>query len=143
VKASRRLICGLAVVAALGASVAPARSGVSAAQPHALMLLINGKQLPITLFNGSDHYTPIAAGKLRVEARWQTDLRGTGYRVVISTTEPEEQTYRTCTAGTSCLVSQRVPIVRKEEMSWTVKVIKVQAHHITVLGGFMVCLVGR
>ena len=144
-RGSRTANAALALVAALCASAwlaAPASSRASA-QPHALMLLINGKQLPITLFNGSDHYTAITSGRLRVEARWQGDLRGSGYRVVISTTEPELKTFRTCTAGTSCLVSQLVPIVHKEEMSWTVKVIKVQTHHITVLGGFMVCLVGR
>ena len=107
------------------------------------MLLVNGRQWPITLFNGEDRYTAIRPGRLRVEARWKTKLQGTGYRVVISTTEPIARTYRTCTTGTSCLVAQTVPILNKQEMSWTVKVVKVQPHHITVLGGFMVCLVGR
>jgi hypothetical protein len=144
VRVSRQAICGFTLVAALCGSVAiaaPAQSAVSA-QPHALRLLMNGKQLPITRFGAPDHYIPVSARKLRVEALWQGNLQGTGYRVVITTTEPTTRTWRTCTSGTSCLVPQQVPIVKGEEMSWTVRIMKVQPHFIKILSGFMVCLAG-
>lgn len=134
---------GLALLAALCAALllaAPAESGPVSAKPHALKLLINGKQLPITPFAGPDRYNPINASSLRVEARWLTSLTGTGYKVVISTTEPTTRTWRTCSTGTSCLVSRRVPMLKGEEMSWTVRIMKVQPHLVRVLGGFMVCL---
>lgn len=131
------------LVAVLCASVwvaAPASSAVSA-KPSALKLLINGKQLPITPFAGPDRYNKIKAGNLRVVARWKSSITGTGYRVVISTTEPYQWTYRTCTTGTSCAVPKLVPILHGQEMSWTVRIMKVRYHQITILGGFMVCLV--
>jgi hypothetical protein len=132
----------LTLVAALCASawlVAPARSA-AAAQPHALKLLMNGKRLPITPFGGPDYYNPITASKLRVQARWKGDLRGTGYKVVISTTEPTVHTYRTCSTGTSCLVPKLVPVQNGEQMSWIVRIMKVKPHFVKIVGGFMVCL---
>lgn len=143
VRVSRKPIYGLLLVAALFASVwlaAPAQSA-SVSGPSALKLLINGKKLPITPFSGPDRYNPIKVSKLRVEARWLGSLTGTGYRVVITTTEPTTRTWRTCTTGTSCLVSQQVPILKGEEMSWTVRIMKVKPHFVKILGGFMVCLV--
>jgi hypothetical protein len=134
----------LTLVAGLGASAvlaAPARSDF-VIEPHGLKLLINGKQLPKTPFGGPDRYTPIKASKLTVEARWQGNLRGTGYKVQISTTEPEVHLYRTCSAGTSCLVPQQVPIFKGEEMSWTVRIAQIKPHYTKILSGFMVCLNG-
>lgn len=75
-----------------------------------------------------------------MQARWLGNLQGTGYKVVISTNEPTARTYRTCTTGTSCLVPKLVSIAHGQEMSWTVRIIKVQQHVTTILGGFMVCL---
>ena len=143
VRGSRRTICGLTLLAAFCACVAVAApaSGTVAAKPHALKLLINGKQLPITPFAGPDRYNPIKASKLRVEARWQGSLTNTGYKVVITTTEPHTRTWRTCSTGTSCLVGKQVPILNGEEMSWTVRIMKVKPHLTQILAGFMVCLV--
>jgi hypothetical protein len=143
VRVPRQAIGGFALLATLCASVliaAPAPAAVTATTPHALRLLINGKQLPITPFGGPDRYNPIKATKLSVEARWKTSLTGTGYRVVITTTEPTTRTWRTCTTGTSCVVPQQVPMLKGEEMSWTVRVMKVKPHFVKILGGFMVCL---
>ncbi len=85
VRHSRRVICGLTLVAALGAAVAvaaPAHSAAVSTKPHALKLLINGKQLN---------------------------------KVVISTTEPSTRTWRTCSTGTSCSVSSwTVRILKKK-----------------------------
>ena len=138
------MVCALALLAALGASLvlaAPARSDF-VIEPHGLKLLINGKQLPKTPFGGPDRYTPIKASKLQVEARWQGNLKGTGYKVVISTTEPDLRTYRTCSIGTRCVVPQQVPIFKGEEMSWTVKIAQIKPHYTKILSGFMVCLNG-
>src|SRR6266568_9406013 len=108
------------MLAALCASVfvaAPAQSASVVTKPHALKLLINGKRLPITPFSGPDRYNPIKAGRLRVLAKWQGSLTGTGYKVVISTTKPAVRTYRTCSTGTSCLVLKRAAIANGAEMS--------------------------
>jgi hypothetical protein len=122
----------------VSASAHPARVS---AKPHALKLLINGKQLPITPFSGPDRYNPISAGKLRVQARWLGSITGTGYKVVISTTEPTTRTWRTCTTGTSCLVPKLASINHGQEMSWTVRIMKVRTHQVQVVSGFMVCLI--
>jgi hypothetical protein len=132
-----------AVLLALGWAAAPSRGEASRAlvRPHALKLLINGRQLPITPFQGPDRYTPISTGKLRVEARWTGEARGSGYYVHVYTTEPAIRNFRTCFAGTSCLVRQSVPISAGEEMSWTVKIERLKDH--ALVSGFMVCLVGK
>jgi hypothetical protein len=135
---------GLTLSVALLASAvlaAPARPAFIIL-PHGLQLLINGKQLPKTPFSGPDRYTPIKASKLQVVARWKGDLRGTGYKVVIRTTEPDKRTYRTCSTGTSCPLRQRVPILKGEEMSWTVTIEQQKPHVTKILSGFMVCLNG-
>jgi hypothetical protein len=140
---SRKVICGLTLLAAVSAAVwiaAPAESA-GAAKPHALKLLINGKKLPITRFGGTDIYNPIKASTLRVVARWTGSLTGTGYRVQISTTEPMQRTWRTCKTGTSCAVRQLVPIHKGQEFSWTVRMVYVKPHLYRVVAGFMVCLV--
>jgi hypothetical protein len=104
--------------------------------------LFNGKRLPITpLMGGTDNYVNIRTGRLRVEARWTTNARGTGYRVQISTTEPQARDYASCSTGTSCLVGIRVPIVVGQEMSWSVKILKTRTNK--VVAGFKVCLVGH
>ena len=142
-KVHRQTIWGLSLLAALCVSVwiaAPARSAAVSAKPKTLKLLINGKQLPITPFGGPDKYNPITAGKLHVQAKWQGSLTGTGYQVVISTTEPTVRTWRTCKTGTSCLVNSTVPIANGEEMSWTVRMMKKKTHFVQVVAGFMVCL---
>ena len=137
------MICGLTLVSTLCASVflaAPAHSAAVSAQPHALQLLINGKQLPITPFAGPDRYNPITAGKLSVVAKWKTKLQGTGLKVVISTTEPIVRTWRTCSTGTSCVVPSQVAILNGEQMSWIVRLMEVKRHYVKILSGFMVCL---
>ena len=83
VKVSRQAVLGLTLLAPLGATVAiaaPAHSAGVSTKPHALKLLINGKQLRITQFNGTDYYNPIKASTLHVAARWKGSLSGTGYR---------------------------------------------------------------
>src|ERR1041385_3238551 len=105
------LALAAASFAALTAAVAPSDGGPlarRAARPHNLKLLINGKRLAITpLTSSADNYVGTPAGKLRVEARWTTDARGTGYYIVISTTEPLLKEWARCSTGTSCLVSKR------------------------------------
>jgi len=111
-------------------------------RPHNIKVLINGKRFAIAaLVGGADNYLPINAGRLRVEARWQGNARGSGYYVVISTTEPQRRDYKTCSAGTSCLVSQKAQILAGQEMTWTVRIIKTQGKRLAA--GFKVCLVGR
>ncbi len=139
----RLAISSFALIATLCASAVllatPAHSAATS-QPHALKLLINGKQLPITPFTGPDHYNSIAASKLRVQAKWQGSLTGSGYKIEISTTEPTLRTWKTCSTGTSCLVAGQVPIVNGEQMSWTVRLLISKHHFIKIISGFMVCL---
>ena len=133
----------MTVLAALGGAVAiaaPAHSAAVSTKPQALKLLINGKQLRITQFNGADYYNPIKASTLHVTARWKGSLSGTGYKVVISTTEPSVRTWRTCSTGTSCPVNKSVPILKGQEFSWTVRILKKKGRVLTIVGGFMVCL---
>lgn len=141
-RSTRKASWGLALVATLCASVwlaAPASAKATAA-PHALKLLINGKQLPLTPFAGPDHYNAITASKLRVVARWKGSLTGTDYKVQISTTEPTVRTWRTCSTGTSCAIPGQVPILKGEQMSWIVR-LEIKRHHfVKLLGGFMICL---
>jgi hypothetical protein len=129
----------------LALSVTPIRGEPLAPRvdrPHDLKLLVNGKRLPITpLMGGTDKYTEIPAGRLRVEARWTTNARGTGYRVQISTTEPQARDYASCSTGTSCLVAIRVPILVGQEMSWSVKILKTRTNKL--VAGFKVCVYGR
>jgi hypothetical protein len=141
VRGSRHTIFGFTLLAALGASVLLAASAHSAAvtKPHALKLLINGKQLRITAFGGTDYYNPIKASKLRVIAKWKGSLTG-GYKVQITTTEPHAKVWRTCSSGTSCAVRQQVPMFKGEQMSWTVRLLIKKPHFVKVVAGFMVCL---
>jgi hypothetical protein len=139
------LVLAAASFVAFAPAVTPVRGepfGVGVDRPHDLKLLINGKRLAITPLKATtDNYVPIRAGRLRVEARWTTNARGTGYRVQISTTEPQARDYASCSTGTSCLVGIRVPILVGQEMSWSVKILKTRTNGLAA--GFKVCLVGR
>jgi hypothetical protein len=140
-------LLGLAAASfvALAPAVTPVHGeslGLAVDRPHNLKLLINGKRLAITRLNATtDNYVPIRARSLRVEARWTTNARGTGYRVQISTTEPQARDYASCSTGTSCLVGITVPILVGQEMSWSVKILKTRTNKL--LSGFKVCLVGH
>jgi hypothetical protein len=71
VRVTKQGIWALTLLAALGAAVAvasPADSAAGSTKPHALKLLINGKQLRITPFGGPDYYNPIKASTLHVAA---------------------------------------------------------------------------
>lgn len=108
-------------------------------RPRAVKLLINGKRLPITpLESTADDYIDIPAGKLRVEAVWTTDARGTGYQVAISNSQPPVD--ERCSSGTSCLVPAKVPILIGQEMTWVVKILTTRGQKLVT--GFRVCLAG-
>jgi hypothetical protein len=127
------------------AAVAPVQGeprALGAQRPHNLKLLFNGKRLAMTsLTSSTDNYVSVPDRRLRVEARWTTDARGTGYRVVISTTEPQLRQYASCSTGTSCIVSKRVALLAGQEMSWSVTILKIRGNNL--VGGFKVCLIGR
>jgi hypothetical protein len=131
-----------ASVATFGSAITPSRGGVraTAPRPHNVKLLINGKRWHLDTLNGGDNYIDIRARKLRVEARWQTDARGTGYYVLISTSEPVSKDLARCSSGTSCLVPKRVPIAFNQEMTLTVKVLKRPSD--MVAAAFKACLNG-
>jgi hypothetical protein len=146
VRIRRQTILGFTLFAALCASIsiaAPARSAAVSTKPRALKLLINGKQRPITLFGSQDHYTPIKAKKLRVVARWKGSLTGSGYRIQITTSDPVTRTWRLCTTGTSCSVRQQPTILKNQQYSWLVRVVRGKRPRVTIVNGFMVCLIGN
>ena len=82
-----------------------------------VQFLVNGVSKPLSEFFGTtDTYLPVAAGTLRVEARWRPDAGLLGYTVAISTTGPKAKQYARCRRGTSCPVPQAVPILANQEM---------------------------
>ncbi len=132
----------LALATAPSGQSRPARIvSPSALRPHALKLLLNGKRWPLELLSGPDNYVGIPSGKLRVEARWQTDARGTGYYVQIATGEPLVRELARCSRGTSCVVPKTVPITKSQELTFTVKVVKTRGNK--VVAGYRACLDGR
>jgi hypothetical protein len=147
------LATATAVASGCGSSASSARStssssaptvkqaGPSGKRPHALEFLINGKRFPIVpIVGGPDDYAAFRARTMKAEARWTTDAGGTGYQVVISTAEPDEQNYATCSTGTSCRVAQGVPIAVGHEFSWNVKVVRTSDSR--TVAGYKVCLMG-
>jgi hypothetical protein len=127
--------------AAKSSSKEPSAARTTPPRPHTLQVFINGKRRRTTrLTGGVDTYLPVRVGGMRVVARWQTNARGTGYHVKISTSEPRVRTYATCFSGTSCRVATAVRIKASEEMSWLVRVIKTREKR--VVAGVRVCLVG-
>jgi hypothetical protein len=110
-------------------------------RPQEIELLINGKRQKITPLTGGDDYVGTPVGKLKAVARWATDARGTGYYVVLATTQPKKQTHATCRTGTTCSAPQAMPIGVDEEMTWEVRVVTVKGDR--VVDGAKVCLVGR
>jgi hypothetical protein len=60
---------------------------------------------------------------------------------VISTAEPRQQVYATCTTGTTCNATRREPIRDDQEVSWKLELVTTQGEK--VVTGFKVCLVGR
>jgi hypothetical protein len=100
-RVTRQTICGLTLVASLGASAwlaTPAGSAVSA-RPHGLTLLINGKKLPITPFSGPDRYNPIKATTLRVKALWKGSLASTSLTSCLPEPPQPAMTATTATAA--------------------------------------------
>jgi hypothetical protein len=133
------LVVALGVVVAVAA---PAHSAAVATKPHGLKVLINGKRLTVTLPGAQDRYNPIKTSKIRISARWQGNLAGSGYRVVIATVDhPPIRTWRTCTTGTSCSLAKAVPILKGQEQSWLVTIVKKKPHLIQIIGNVMVCLI--
>jgi hypothetical protein len=110
-------------------------------RPHDFEFLVGGKRQKLTPLIGGDEYVPIPAGDLEAEARWSTDAAGTGYSVVISTAEPTERTWATCSTGTSCRVPAAVPLEVDQELSWELEVVTNQGEK--VVDGYRICLVGR
>ena len=107
-----------------------------------MKVLINGKSMPLSkLSTGVDDYKPVRPGRMRVEARWTGSATGSGYYVVLSTTEPKVKDFATCRTGTSCLVTKTVRILDGQEMSWTVRIVK--KSNLLPVAGYQVCLVGR
>ena len=131
----------LALLAAGSVAVASAQA-TSTARPTNVKVLVNGKRFAITpLYGGADEYLPVKTGRMRVEARWQGNATGSGYYVVVSTSEPMSRDYATCRRGTSCLVSQRPRILDGQEMTWTVSIFKTRGKRLVT--AYKVCLVGR
>lgn len=146
VRVRRRTILGLTVFAVLAATISiavPARSAAVSTKPHSVKLLINGKQLPSTRVGKQDHYVPIKATKLRVVARWKGSLTGSGYKIRIYTTFPVTRTWRLCTTGTSCAVRQQPKILKGQQYSWFVYVIKGKQPRVTIVNSFEVCVIGN
>ncbi len=113
----------------------------SALRPHALKLLLNGKRWPLEALTGSDTYVGIHSGNLRVEARWQTDARGTGHFVQIGIGEPLVRELARCSRGTSCVVPKRVLILKSQELTLTVRVRTTRGNR--VVAAYKACLDGR
>ena len=110
-------------------------------RPHDFELLVNGEPQKLVPLIESDDYMPIPVGKLQAEGRWTTDARGTGYDVVLATTQPTNKTHATCRTGTSCPAPAAVPLGVDQEMTWELRLVTVKGDR--VVGGAKICLVGR
>jgi hypothetical protein len=110
-------------------------------RPHAIKLILNGKRWPLESLTGSDTYLGIRAGKLRVEARWQTNARGTGYYVQIANGVPLGRELVRCSKGTSCVVPNGVLILPNHELTLTVKVLRTRGNK--VVAAYKACLDGH
>jgi len=105
-------------------------------RPHALRLFVNGKLPPTTPLDGED-YSDFPKGPMRLQARWATDARGTGYYLKISI---GDHVYARCTTGTSCRVRDTVQLPADTEISWVVQLLT--THGNQIVDGFKVCLTG-
>jgi hypothetical protein len=128
-----------ALALALTLAVAPsqAKPQSTSARPHALKMLINGKRWPLEALT-TDKYRPIKAGTLRVEARWLTNARGTGYHVAILLGDTLSRTLVRCKSGTSCVVPGGVKLPVGQEMTLQVKILKTSSNR--VVTGYKACL---
>jgi hypothetical protein len=109
-------------------------------RPRDIVLLINGKKLPITaLGDETDEYHKIPVAPQQVKALWKTDAGGTGYQVAISHGEATPD--QTCSTGTSCIVPKKVPIGAGEEMEWQLELLTAKGKKL--VSGFKVCVQGR
>jgi len=111
----------------------------TSARPHAVRLLINGKSWPLEALT-TYRYRPFHATTLRVEARWLTNARGTGYHVVVGIGETQVRTLARCTSGTSCRVPQRLQLPVGKEMTLQVRILKTSSKK--VVTGYKACLIG-
>jgi hypothetical protein len=110
-------------------------------RPHDFEFFVNGKKQAIESLTGGDEYFDTPVGDLQAEARWKTDVGGTGYKVLVRTAIPARKTYATCTSGTACKVPAAVEIREDMELTWEVHVVTAQDGKL--VDGFKVCLIGR
>jgi hypothetical protein len=74
-----------------------------------------------------------------VEVRWTGDLKGSGAFIRVSTSEPKDKVFATCTVGTRCKIPRAVPLPLDVETSWQVELVTTSGHK--VLAGYKYCLV--
>jgi len=105
-------------------------------RPRDITLFVNGKTPPSVSLS-QDHYSEFPSSPMQVEAKWTTDLRGTGYYLTIS---DDYGPRARCSVGTSCRVPKKVPLPVGAEDSWTVELLTTKGDKIA--DGFKVCVEG-
>ena len=93
----------LALAVGLLMATAPGLGAAATSAPPAnFKVAINGKTLTnAQLTAGAETYIPTKAGRTQVTVRWNNDLRGSGYYVVVK--DAAKRTNRRCTTGTTCV----------------------------------------
>jgi hypothetical protein len=133
------LLTGVLVLLAPGLGGGATAAG-TAARPSNFKIVVNGKTLTAAqLAQAADTYITTRTGRTLVAVRWRNTLRGSGYYVLI--TNSRQTATRKCTSGTSCIVRASTPLVKGDEISWSVQ-IKRRAGNKLVTEK-VVCLIGK
>jgi len=132
------LAAGLLVAVAPG--LGTAATGATSAPPANFKIAVNGKTLTnAQLAAGAETYFPTKVGRTQVAVRWNNDLRGSGYYVVVK--DAAKRTTRRCTTGTTCVAVWGKSLRVSDEMGWTVQIVRKQGNK--VVSEKYVCVVGK
>jgi len=134
----RLFLLVLLVATAMTAVAAMPAFAAQQARPTNFKIYVNGRALSAAaLSTAADTYVPVKAGRLSIGATWVTNLRGTGHKVIIVSSNGSDR--RICAAGTSCLLIAKQPLVNAQESSWSVQIYR----NGNLVSEKTVCLVGK
>ena len=141
---TRTSIALLALAGALFLAVSPelgsGATGATVAKPSNFKIAVNGKTLTAAqLATATDTYITAKAGRTQVAVRWNNDLRGSGYYVLI--TNSRKNATRRCTSGTSCAVTAGAALANGDEISWSIQIKRTSGNKLVTEK--VVCLVGK
>ncbi len=124
--------------AALAIAASPGDATTADTKPRRLVLMFNGKKVPLQpIVGGEDEYAPFRGSTMVVSAKWTGSATGSGYFVRISTREPIVKTYASCFRGTSCRVPGVIHLPARIYSSWHIEVVTTKGQK--VVAGYQYC----